>query len=434
MHFTFGIIPFVCLYSSLFSLTCSPSIVISEEGENGMAPSVAINAQGEAAVVFVSQRKLDLGISAVYKDAQGSYSSPTSLLAKGNCYAPYCFIGSNGSVHALWEQCSQKGLHYAEKLPGQDWTAPLTWDGHQSILDPLLDENDRLLFLENVERGSLFDWSPTALQVCVKYPESSFLKALIPKVPVWGTDSSDVRGRALARNQAGDLFVMWHRGIAQPLIEGAWLLPNGSFSKAERCARLEHIETLFYVDGMVIDESKNITLVADRLEKGTQVLSRIDGKWLGWDSLMTKEEKSQLISDPQLAIDGAGNVLAVWMRKVEEIVYLEGSYKGFKKRWTRVAPVPLEGNPGKGLLRSDNKDGFVFVWEAQQDRSICGIYGVEFLSEEKAWSSPLQLSPEGSFCSQPSLVFSITGQGLLAWTRSSSTFDSCIEVTEIALK
>ncbi|MBX9744928.1 MAG: hypothetical protein K2X08_06950 [Chlamydiales bacterium] len=123
----------------------------------------------------------------------------------------------------------------------------------------------------------------------------------------------------------------------------------------------------------------------------------------------------------------------VWKTEDEDETYIEGAYKSFQQEWIFLEKFVTKGKIDKILLRSDNKESFLVAWEEKKDRKNSGIYAIEFSDKQRMWSSILLLSPEGEFCAEPSLEFSKNGQGVLAWTKKASSFDSCIEVIELSL-
>lgn len=422
-------------------MTCSEPVIVSDLRDGAKMPSVAINERGDAAIAWIGTEKFQESIQVSLKNSEGNWSYPVNVsggpvviwgLTQESLPPPRCFLGEEGDAYVFWKKWIREGVEYVEKLPYRDWSVPVSLKIKQGYCNVIFGGKGQFWFLDDKkENGWIYHESVTA-QVHLKRPNH-------PEVEIWTPPGAEhgwfdpLRrscGEAIGLNQRGDIFVIWRRGtdITHDSFQGCWLLSDGSFANTEEVSR-QFGSLDAFLSGIVVDNQKNIGVVGVK-ENKVQALTQIDGGWSEWIPLSEEDEKkgSWFMPRPQVAIDHQGNILVVW--KTERENCIEGAYKAFGQEWTFLDTIFAEGPVEKILLRSDHKNGFILLWEEKKDRKKSGIYAVEFSREQ---GPILQLSPEHEFCAEPSLEFAVNGKGLLAWTRKTSAFDSCIEVVDVLL-
>lgn len=439
MNWKIAAIFFASFFSSLLAVTCSQPVLISASGEDGKMASVAINTRGDFAVAWIGKQKFQEDIRAALKDSQGQWSYPAVISGeRENMNPPSCFLDDEGGVYVLWKRWIWDKAEYVQKPPGHDWISPIPLNlNMRRYCNVVFNRKGELLFLSDKEEKNFFSGKNITAQVHIKKPNYSEENILTPPGAEHGWFDNQKRscGASIGCNSFGDVFVIWKKDLTltDSSFQGSWLLPDGSFANTEEIsANLGFLDS--FLSGIAIDDRKNIAIVGVK-ENKIQALTRINDQWSDWISLSKEDKKkgSWFMPRPQVAVDGAGNILVVWKTENENETYIEGAYKVFQQEWIFLEKIVTEGKIGEILLRSDNKETFLVAWEERKDRKNSGIYAVEFSNKQGMWSSILLLSPESEFCTEPSLEFSKNGQGILAWTKKDSSFDSHIEVVELSL-
>jgi hypothetical protein len=425
-------------FSSLLALHTSLPILISDTREESKSPSVAINGRGDIAIAWIGAEKFLESIRVICRNSQGQWIPPKVVSEEKERIAPpQCFLSYEGNAYVLWEGTT--GTQYVKKNPQGSWTYPI------SIAANLMETNisrsktcafdgkGRFLFLK--DRWEPKGWltaSTTTAQVLVKRSNYSEEEVLTPPGAEhsWYSDPRYSTGAIIGSNQLGDALMIWRRGYGG-LLEGSWVLPDGTFTDAEQVSDTSFI----HISDIAIDLRKNVALIGVQSDQ-IQALTCTEGTWSKWVALSEKEKKKEAPFRPlpQLAVDNRGNLLATWKTETDNNeVYIEMAYKEFNQEWSHLEKVRLEGKVEKLIVRSDQNENFIILWEERKGRSDSGIYCMEFSAKQRAWSSIFKLSPEMDFCTEPSLEFSQNGQGVLVWTKKSSQFDSWIEMVELSL-
>jgi hypothetical protein len=417
---------------SLFAIHCSQPVAVSDLREDAKAPSVAINAHGDGVVAWIGKERFQESIRATVKDSKGGWSYPIILSEeRESMSSPQCYFGDDGEAYVFWTRWNYD-VEYRQKSKGHDWTGPIPLNVKLDRYCDLVFDGKKFLFLHDNEEKGLFLGKSVTAQVHIKQGDYESILTPPGAEHGWFDNEKRSRGQAIGINPLGDTFVIWRRDVyLDALFQGSWLLPDGSFTETEELAdQLGFLDS--FISGIAIDDQKNVAVVGVKKNK-IQALTRINGEWSDWIPLSEEDEKkgSWCMPRPQVAVDSRGNILAVWKTEREGAVYIDGAYKAINQEWTFLDRITAEGKVDKIILRSDHKDAFVVVWAERKDRRNSGIYAVEF--SDKQGMSPIHpLSPTGEFCSEPALEFSKEGQGILAWTKKASNFDSCIEVVELS--
>ena len=248
----------------------------------------------------------------------------------------------------------------------------------------------------------------------------------------------------LAFDAAGNAFAVWikskydyHKKDSVP-----FCLEASSQNKGQQWSAYEKIEGTDLngsddFDGMwaVRDKEDNATVLWVLKNKNSTArqlmcVTKFNGRW-GPVIPLTLEEEG--ISDPEIAIDPAGNVLALWCidRKGQKLV--RAAYKPLGKFWDFPyeisSPYTSSLNP---KLSIDYQGQFIVVWNQLEQNQTFSICGSTFSTKEEMWSDRFKISLDGQACESPAFVVSPNGKGCVAWVNSFNKRE--IQVAELTFK
>lgn len=165
---------------------------------------------------------------------------------------------------------------------------------------------------------------------------------------------------------------------------------------------------------IVVDPNGNATVVWIQLgEKDNQVSIQSATKpWgLEWTSpvlLATVVVEEECYPRPQIVVDSAGNITAIWAYFDGIKSVIQATTKSFGGEWSPAVQVSQEGMNNHPHLAVDPTGNVTAVWENQG----CGIQS-SFLSFGGSWSEPLTISSPHSF--MPQVGVDMNGNAIAIW-------------------
>ena len=285
---------------------------LSAEGQNANLPQVALGADGSATVVwFRSNGAYDV-IQAATRAAGGSWSAPTTVSVTGrNAYGPQVVVDSSGSTTVVWRR--QNELDF-DRLVIQASTRPAggTWSVPTNVSAAGGSANTPRIDLDPAGNiTAVWDW----------WNGSNYIvqAAFRPAGGTWSASSDltapgqSARDAAVAVDAAGNATAVWYRSngshnviqAATRPVGGAWSAPT-SLSAPGQDARDPRI---------VVDPHGNATSIWRRND-GTHSIVQAARRPAGgvWSAATDLSAPGQDSFAPELAVDDAGNAIAVWAR------------------------------------------------------------------------------------------------------------------------
>ena len=313
-----------------------------------------------------------LATLATLPSAQGAaagWTTPVTISSPGpNATAPDVALDGKGVVHAVWIETAPNGhgvVEYARRSPGASWTNPM----------PL------------------------------------------------STDGVDASEPSIAANFAGNLVVVWSSASSSEVVPvvirrrspgGAWT-PRLTVSSPDDNTGLAR--ATLNNDGDLAVSWENLDPVTHKSEAVVRV--RLSGK--AWSSVHELGAQTVNQSDPQVVIDGKGNVTAAWTSLIgpprNETTQVWVASKPAGRTWRGSAKVSGtsvdDGNPSLALR------GGTTPWLAWQ-HTANGVVGI-WLRHRTAsgWSPSLRVSMAGTNAFTPALDANARGHLLVAWKTSS---------------
>jgi hypothetical protein len=135
------------------------------------------------------------------------------------------------------------------------------------------------------------------------------------------------------------------------------------------------------------------------------------------------------VASPDLAIDGFGNAVAVWIQA--DATMLKAVRSAWRPPHGDWAPLTAVAGAAPGTARpivaGDARGNFMALWE-QAEGSDRVLYAARWTPAAAKWSPAVRISEIGSTAREASLALDGSGNGFAAWVSSSSGRSAQIEV------
>jgi hypothetical protein len=220
--------------------------------------------------------------------------------------------------------------------------------------------------------------------------------------------------KAAAGNASGALFSLW-----ADFVDGSWdlLAARTTTDASWQTPELVTRDPEFPLEAQVAVDPTGGAMAVWRRDHRTSAGGRRYSIWAsryiagsGWSPAeLIEDDDDQDHFLPQIAVDGAGNALAVWLRRDDGIWF--NRYTG--GAWGSAARV--EG-PGAGVprLAGDDSGRAVLVW-VQLEGGTASVWSLHFEPTD-GWGAPELLSKPGDhFAHLPNVAMGRDGAAIAAW-------------------
>jgi hypothetical protein len=393
----------------------SGSVDLSAVGRNATEPQLAVDPAGNAVAVWSRSNGSHTIIQAAGRPAGGSWSGSVDLSAAGrNAKEPQVAIDSSGDALAAWQRFD--GI--AQIVQSRSRPAGGAWGATDELSEPGQDAEAPQVAV---------DPAGNAIAVWSRRDGSDFIvqAATRPAGGGWlgPIDLSDEGENAeepqVAVDPTGSAVAVWSRedgtdkivqSSAKPA-GGAWLAPD-DLSATGMDAEAPQV---------AVDSAGNAVAVWVSFAEPPTVIVQAatrpgGGAWLGPDDLSAGGLSSA--EAPQVAVDPAGNAAAVWARSTGSPTVVEAATKPAAGGW--LPPVPLSelgNNAVEPQISLDPAGDGVAVWSRENGVNAI-VQGAGF---DRAGPQLRSLSiPEAGTARQP-VSFSVSpfdvwsGVGATSW-------------------
>ncbi len=281
----------------------------------------ALNAQGDAVAawdVALGRRATSDVVQVALRPAGGTWGTPTTLSPEGQqAGAPQLAIDARGDAIVVWVQSESAGQdteQSAFRPAGGSWASPSTVPTEtQDLGDPqvALDaRGDALVVSEHVtgvEEG-LIHHASHSVQSAVRLAGGSWQPPEEVSEPNPG-----VAEPQLAMNAHGEAVVVWNRGnLTESVVTGAfggvgkrWQRPK-DLSRANLFPTAPRVALDAHGDAVAVWVGKN----GSRYYNTVRASIRLAGRtWMASHAL---SRSGQLASEPDVGMDERGHAVAVW--------------------------------------------------------------------------------------------------------------------------
>lgn len=139
-----------------------------------------------------------------------------------------------------------------------------------------------------------------------------------------------------------------------------------------------------------------------------------------WQAPVTVGSCGESRCEPQIAFDKQGDAVAVWEAYTGYTFVVESSYKPAGGAWRPSVLLSPEEIPGAAhpQLAIDDAGDAIAVWD--RGSAIDAVTQAAFMTAGGSWQAPVDVSPEGDSAFEPQVAFDAQGDALVLW----SHFDS----------
>jgi hypothetical protein len=337
---------------------------LSGSGADAVIPDVAIDPKGNVVVVWAQAKQSKWTVQAVERPAGGAWGAPKALSAPADHVASPQIVIVGSNLVAVWERYDGKNL-IAQAADGDLATG--TWHAPASLSLPGRD-------------------------------------AQAPRVAV------DARG---------DMVVVWASVRTSGwTIESAYRLAGASWQPA---VSLESPQAGTAAPDVVLDPSGNaVAAWASTSGSGWRVHTAYRGSSGTWSKAfaLSGPDPSGSVA-PQLALDGAHGVTAVWSRSLDTSTVIEVATGDVATgAWTTPTQISPSGPDALAPLIAVNKRGdSVIVWTSS-DPSGLGVVALLRRHPAKTWGPPTVLARAVSGPFSPQIALDPRGDALVVWSHS----------------
>ncbi len=395
---------------------------VSGPGLHVIRPRIAVDARGEAVAVWRRFDDKHSFIQAASRPPGGTWSAPTTISAsrrESDVAEPQLAISASGEAVAVWglnvereHQYPGRVIQAASRPPGGTWSAPTTLSAKRSFAN---------------EPQIAIDDGGEAVAVWERYP---FIEgASRPPGGAWSAPSKvSKKGRSggfpdLAINGAGEAVAVWDSydstGNA-PIIQSASRSPGGNWTAR---ANLSAVRQEAAFPQVAIDATGAAVVVWESKFTVIQSVSRPPGgRWSAVQNLSRVPRRPTALSapfagDPQIAVNAAGEAVAVWDRDA----VIQSASRSPGGTWSKPTNISAKSAIGfEPQVAVDASGGAVVVWIWR--------LGNDFIVQGSsrplggAWSKPTNLSAKGRNLFEPQVVISPVGEALAIWDRAGYKF------------
>jgi PKD domain len=404
----------------------APSTLALEAPEVRFGPYVAMDGRGDALAAWEGYE----GSDETFRLAGGGWQTPGDLNSdKRHAGHPCVAMNEAGEAVALWESANANGrltIQGAAGSPSQGWQAPATLFEDKGAFHLLGVRGCQVAI--NASSEAVAVWCVETMeefeQVWAAYrPADGGWQPAVELDPVGQlaapTAAIDARGEALAAWGSSGGFI---RSVAKPT-GSDWKQP-ASATEPEILSEKNHDATAPHVafdaegDALAV-WSIGAKYGAASKESVIQASYRPAGG--SWEAPVDLSEPGQLSYAPGLAMDAAGEALAVWERNNAGQWTIEGAEMQARGGWQPPAELSQPGVKAVVPQLSMSPGGAAMVvWEQQEDDA----WSVDASARQAGgeWQAPVAISQQVAHGEQfPQVAIDLQGDAVAAWELDDGT-------------
>jgi hypothetical protein len=355
----------------------APPVDISTGSIDVDVPRLAVDGGGDAVAVWYQTVGRNDAIMAAIRPGGGDWSSPVEVAAGNSDYGPVVGIDSHGDATVVWYQYdgSEDEVMTSTRPAGGGWSAP------QRLSTPIVTGGDADEPTVAVDAAG----DTTAVWYQNNGSDEVVMSATRPAGGSWSapaqvsTAGYNAYQPRVAIDSAGDATAIWYQ------------YPNGQ-SKA--------------------------TVAAARLTAGA-----------GWSAPQQLSSPTFDSSEPQVAVDPAGDATAVWASYIGATDIVQTSTQLAGGSWSAAQQLSTSsGDADAPAVAVDGHGTATAVWDIFGG----GQFVVQAASAPRGggWTSPAAVSAPASDAGQPQIAADAAGDVQATWYR----FNGVGEVVETAAR
>jgi hypothetical protein len=395
---------------------------ITPEGANSEYPQVALDAAGNATAVWQRRVGDGLVIQTATRPAGAAWGGAPVLSEFGaDAYHPQIAVNADGDAVAVWYQATS-GSYYvidaAVRPAGGRWGTP------QNLSAPGANADSQQVAV---------DPAGNAIVVWQRYSPTPTVQAAVrPAGGTWSAPQDlsapggDAEGPQVAFDPAGNAVAVWERfngtnfiiQAAERPAGGGWSLPQDVSAPGQETANPQ----------IALDPAGNAVAVWESNEGanvGVQTAVRPPGG--AWSAPQNLSAPGEDAREPEVAFDGLGNATAIWTGSNGAHYVIQAAERPFGGGWGSAEDLSAAGHSADvPQLALDPVGDAIAVWRRSDDGSN-GIAQSALRPAGGTWGAIRDLSGSGQVAFDPDLAVDPAGNGLAVWMRFRSGVDEVIQ-------
>jgi hypothetical protein len=384
-------------------------------GDRALAPELGSNANGDMLVVWdqeigsacpaqpASLECIHI-VEAASRGREGAWRPPVEITRPGVDSRPTAAVGEAGDGAILWvHDIGRDRVLQAVYRRGRSGA----WPAANDLSEATLEIRDHAIAV---------DANGNAVAVWAERTDTAFAVEAATRPAAsgaWGTPvtlstpgADTTSGPSLALAPSGEAFVTWveHASVVRVARRDA---TTGAWSAATEVSRSSQVRAVHAAVNAAGDAALAwVQQRAGGVEERVHVAYRRRGEgWSGQIDIPTLTAAAA--NDTAVAVDGAGNVVVVWIAGDDVDAAARSAASG---AWTGAVPVSVATRASDLRLAVDPPGNAVAAWTS----SVAGAVQTALRPAASGrWGQPLGVSPPPS--SDPHVTLDSSGAGLAVW-------------------
>ncbi|HEY6836643.1 MAG TPA: PASTA domain-containing protein [Gaiellaceae bacterium] len=395
---------------------------ISAEGAKAESPQVALDAAGNAVAVWQHWVGDNRVIGTAFRPAGAGWQRDQDLSDAGaDAQHPQIDVNPAGDAVAVWYQSvgsSYSVIEAAVRPAGGRWAGPEELSGggvNATVPQVALDQNGN------------------ALAVWERLGPTPVVQASIRAGGAWSAPQNlsspgqDAEFPQVAFGPNGNAAAVWQsfngsNFVAQSAVRssdgGRWGAPQ-DLSAPGKDAKNPQV---------AMDGAGNALAVWERFDGANWIIQAAgrppEGTWSSPEDLSAPGQDAH---EPEVAVDGYGNAWAIWSRSNGAHDVIQAAERPFGRGWGAAEDLSAAGHSADvPLLVLDPVGDAIAVWRRSDDGSN-GIAQAALRPANGNWGAIRDLSDAGEVAFDPDVAVDAAGNGLAAWMRFRGGVDEVIQ-------
>jgi hypothetical protein len=388
---------------------------LSAAGQDAEAPQVAIDPASNMVAVWVRNDGAKDIVQAATRPAGGAWGPAVPLSAAGqNAEAPQVAVDSAGDAVAVWVRFdgSRKVVQSATMPAGAGW-GPVDdlSDDEQNAVDPRV----------------AVDPAGDAVAVWSRYNGTNDIvqAAVRPAGGDWAsTDDLSAAGRDavepdVAIDSAGTAVAIWRRHDGSRFIvqsatrpaDGDWDSPDDLSATGQSAEEPQ----------VAVDSAGDAVAVWSRFDGAKDIAQAstrpAGGDWLSVDDLSAAGQNAD---EPRVAVDSAGDAVAVWARQGSPTTVIQSAGRPAGGDWDSPALLSVAGEASETpQVAVDPAGDAIAVWSSSNGSPK--VVQSAIRDAGGAWLPAERLSELGENAIDPQVALDPAGDAVALWSREDGT-------------
>ena len=393
---------------------------LSLPGGSAESPQVALDAAGNALVVWYRWSGQVSVVQAAEHRAGGTWGAPRNLSPPGSAaYYPQLAVNAAGDAVAVWVGSSETGANVVQ-------AAARSGGGAWGRAEDLAAGNDPRVALAPdgtaVAVWERFDGATSVVQAAIRPPGWPWSAPRDLSAP-----GAYAAYQQVALDHHGNAVAVWRRFDGANWIVQAAAYPSGGGWSAPQSLSAPGQDA--EAPQVALDRYGNAIAVWRRFDGANWIVQtafrpyslRGGGVWSAPQDISTPRYDAR---GPEVAFDAYGHALAIWTRNEDTVQVDERPVGGpWEPAQDLVAPGFLTDDAHVALNSAGDA---IAVWR----RSETGEHGIVQAARRPAggvWGAPQVLSPAGQAAFDPQVDVDPAGNALAAWSRFGSGPDNVVQ-------